>query len=177
MRREGLERTLDTLFGERLTDSGFLCALSRELESRTEQGSEQALLGRLHAEIENQQKKKQRVLDGYFEGVIDRGERDLRTAVIDRELAVAKDLLLRHTPAPGISAETLKELCGVFYEWEFLSVEHKRKLLASAVPDIRVADSKVYGMTMNLPLTRHDEMNHFRAAITTTARANATAPR
>jgi len=176
MRREVLEPKLDRLFAVRLTDCGFLRELVAEYERRTRSGSGAASLARIQSELLALQAKKQRVLDAFFEGVITVAERGARLAAIERDLGVNQELLLRHSPPPAIATEVLENICTAFYDWEFLSVPDKRKILAAAVPDITVANGAVHGIALNIQVAaRHDEMTRDRAGITTMPRATAIA--
>ncbi len=175
MRREVLEPKLDSLFAERLTDRGFLRELVGEYERRARSGSGAASLTRIQSELLALQGKKQRILDAFFDGVISIAERSARLAAIERDVGVNQDLLLRHTPAPGVTAEVLEDICTAFYEWEFLAVAEKRKILAAEVPEIRVADGIVHGLSLRVP-SRQYGMTRDRAGITMTLRATAIAP-
>ncbi|HTK79978.1 MAG TPA: recombinase family protein, partial [Rhizomicrobium sp.] len=159
MRREALEPQLDSLFSFRLTDRGFLQGIVDEHERRQHAGSETAAGNRIATEIASLEAKKQRVLDAFFEGVISAAERSTRIDAIERDLAVNLSLLTKHVPVPSVTAETLDAICTAFYEWEFLSVPEKRRILAATVPEIRVANSVIHGIALNLGAQRQDEMN------------------
>jgi DNA invertase Pin-like site-specific DNA recombinase len=161
MRREVLEPKLDHLFAVRLTDRGFLRELIEEHERRQASGSGAASLSRMQNEALALQAKKQRVLDAFFDGLIPAAERSTRLAAIERDVRANQELLLRHAPAPGIAVEVLEDICSAFYDWEFLAVAEKRKILAAELSDIRVADGAVHGISLSIPMhARHSDIAH-----------------
>lgn len=142
MRRERLEAQLDTLFAERLTSAKFLKQVEREVKkSRPVANTE-----RLEAQIQSLVGKRQRVLDSYFEGVINPTERDLRLAEIDREKRIAAELLIRSRPHPVIEVATLAKVFSTFLRFKKLGSQDKRKLLTAIAPEILVADYRVKGL-------------------------------
>jgi DNA invertase Pin-like site-specific DNA recombinase len=158
MRRGDLEPKLDRLFGKRLSDAVFLRELTQECERRTQNEDSAASLVRIQQEIENLRAKKERILEAFFDGVISVTERDKRLADIGRDLEVNRELMSRQAPSVALTADVLEQLCCVFYEWEFLNVGQKRQILACTVPDIRVANGQIHGITVNLPLSRQCEV-------------------
>jgi DNA invertase Pin-like site-specific DNA recombinase len=159
MRRELLEPHLDQMFASRLTDIGFLRELASEVE-RTQTKPDSAIqITRLQSKLTTLQAKRSRVLDTFFEGVIDKTARDAKLEEIDREIAVTKELLFSSMPMPAPSPDLLAQVFEPFMEWEFLKRDDKRKILSTIVPDIRVADYKVFSITMLLPQNFSDEIN------------------
>lgn len=157
MRREALETHLDDLFSTRLTDASFLREIALEHERRSATTSSQSKRMRLQADIEALRGRRQRILDAFFEGVIDRTERDVRLGSIDGDLRLAEELLMREEPQRSLSAEDLALSFEPFYEWSFLNRSQKRQLLSTIVPEIRVADCKVSGLLMMPSLVGHNE--------------------
>src|SRR5205085_5205433 len=85
--------------------------------------------------------------------------RDARLVVIDKEITITQALLFSSMPIPAPSPDLLALVFEPFMEWEFLKRDDKRKILSTLVPDIRVADYKVFGITMLLPNNFSDEVN------------------
>jgi DNA invertase Pin-like site-specific DNA recombinase len=153
MRRELLEPQLDVIFGDRLTDPAFLRALVQEHERRMEDPVSVAVLTRIEAEISSLAAKRERVLGAYFDAVITKPDRDCRLAGIDAELKVNEGLIAQHTPVAPMATEVLESICSTFHDWEFLNTQDKRRILAATAADIRVANSSIHGVYINLPET------------------------
>lgn len=146
MRRDRLEPEIDSLMSKRLTDRGFLTELTQELEHSAKRTTTVIRVDKLQAEIESLKKKRARVLDTYFEGVIEMQERDGKLTEIDLQIRANADLIMRERPPVDVSFETLVDTFSAFVSWEFLKRDDKRKLLATVVPDVRVADYQVHGL-------------------------------
>jgi hypothetical protein len=67
-------------------------------------------------------------------------------------------MLAREMPAPvrGLDVQELSVLFQPFYEWKFLAYGEKRRLLAAAGSQIRVADYRIDGLYVSLP-AHHNE--------------------
>ncbi len=92
----------------------------------------------------------------YLEGVISREERDRRLAAVDRDLEATQSLLLQEQPAqPKLDIESLMEVLAPLSEWKYWSVEQKRSVLSTLVPDIIVSDYKV--RSLGIRLHRYEE--------------------
>ena len=157
MRRDRLEPKLDELFSDRLTDLGFLREIAEEMDNKASKGTDGKAIVRLETQIITQQTKRQRVLDAFFEGVIDRVERDRRLGTIERELRLAQELLFKHKPVMTFNADLLAEIFMPLFEWKFLNREDKRQILSTLVPDIRVADYKVEGLYLLPPSCGYED--------------------
>jgi site-specific DNA recombinase len=159
MRRERLEGHIDQLFSSRLTDREFLEAVTSEYENRSKGSDRHAQELRIRQEIENLEKKRQRVLEAYFDNLIHREERDRRLGEIEKDLSVYRDLLLRTEPnVSELSSEQLADALGPFHEWEFLSMEDRRGLLEAVIPEIHVQDYKVVGLSLLTDSINRNEM-------------------
>jgi hypothetical protein len=100
-------------------------------------------------------------LDSYFEGTINRDERDRRFAAIQRDQELYQNLLLRvAVPATTLSAESMVPLFSPFLEWKCLGREDKRRLLTAIVPEIHVANYNIAGVSLLPGVTRRNEVNH-----------------
>lgn len=152
MRRERLEEKLDGIFGTRLTDRGFLRELVEEFESRVKSKGSEKIIARLQANLRRLEEKRQRILDGYFEGVIPRDDRDARVSAMEQERALVMATLEEEVPShPGIGIEQLVALFRPLFTWKTLHLESKRRILFALVPEIKVANYVVAGMSLLVP--------------------------
>jgi len=144
MRRDRLDSQLDSMFARDFTDREFLIRIV-ERWSHKETRQDDSGRQRLEAQYGTLQCKRQRILDAFFEGVIDRPERDRRLTQIDSSLATVADLLMQEQPAP-VEPDTLKKILRVFVGWERLKPDQKRRILPTVVPEIKVANYQVEGV-------------------------------
>ncbi len=160
MRREKLEPHIDGIFSTRLTDRKFLSGLVDELEERaTSKGSEKKT-ERLEANLARLEQKRSRILDGFFEGVIDREERDRRVSTLERERAGIEKALGEINPAaPSIDVDQLVMLFRPLFTWRTLPADSKRRILFSLVPEIKVADYVVAGLSLIVPIDGDETLN------------------
>ncbi len=160
MRRERLEASIDRLFSECLSERDFLERVVAEYAARSRPSRGHSETLRLKRELERLEKKRQRVLEGYFENIIDREERDHRLADIGRDASLYRELMLRNHPLPlELTAENLAEAFAPFHEWEFLSRSDKRRLLQAAVPEIHVQQYRVTGISLMAERVHRNEVN------------------
>jgi hypothetical protein len=152
MRRDKLETHLDGIFATRLTDRGFLRELVEEFDARAKGKGSEKKIARLQAQLGRLEEKRQRILDGYFEGVISRDDRDSRVLIVDRDRALVAGALEDEVPThPGLEVKQLVELFRPLFTWKTLHPDSKRRILFSLVPEIRVANYVVAGMSLLVP--------------------------
>jgi len=149
MGREKLEGILDSLLSKQLTAPAFLERCIDELARRSESDESVVRVQRLTSEIANSRQKRGRVIDSFLDGVLSRGERDQRLAVIDRGIQTAEGMLMREKPSASVDLGSLTEALAPLAEWNFWDREQRRSLLAALVPDIRVADYQVVALGLN----------------------------
>jgi DNA invertase Pin-like site-specific DNA recombinase len=166
MRRVELEEKLDEVFEKHLTDKTFLRDIADGHLNGTAKDEQDLKIEKARSELERLSKKRDRVLDSYFEGILSREERDRRLQEVDRDLRTYRQWLSEQAPLSAFSADALAEIFSVFSEWKFLKRDEKRKLLSCLVPEIRVADYNIYGISLMSATLRGDENNHNRAVIT-----------
>jgi DNA invertase Pin-like site-specific DNA recombinase len=160
MRREPLERCLDTLIGERLGNSEFLRRLAAAYVNRKSSNKAKPQLSRIESGLLLLKEKKQRVLDAYFEDLIDRAERDRRLDALARDAEVYGSLATgAATIAPALSARELADALSVFHEWELLGRADKRRLLMATMPEIHVQDYRVVGVKLIPGTSSSDEIS------------------
>jgi DNA invertase Pin-like site-specific DNA recombinase len=159
MRREKLEPILDSLLARRLTDRSFLDGLAETWASEQVQKGSRSDAQHLQAQLSAIQAKRERVVDAFIEGVIDRDTRDERLETLDRDLQFYRDLLMRQAPAHQLTAEQLARVFEPFTEWEFLGRDDKRQLLTVTMPEISVSDYQIVGIKL-LPSAFGTEVSH-----------------
>jgi DNA invertase Pin-like site-specific DNA recombinase len=160
MRRERLEHSLDTLISDRLTDRQFLKQLTSALADRTSASATKPELSRVQNGLLQLKEKKQRVLDAYFENLIDRAERDRRLDSLAVDAELYDKLAPRATIAtPSLTARELADAFGVFHEWDFLGRVDKRNLLRATMPEIHVKDYRIVGVSVIAGMSNRDEIN------------------
>jgi DNA invertase Pin-like site-specific DNA recombinase len=159
MRLDKLEPALDSLFADRLTDGGFLRALAAEMQERAGRQTGALEAKRLQSQLVSLGAKRERVLDAYFEGLIDSSQRDAKLGEVDRAIATAEELLRRERPDTAVTADSLAEVFSPFFEYSLLDREDKRRLLSAIAPEIHVADYRIHGITLLPTLTRGDEVS------------------
>lgn len=168
MLRQKLEPKLDELLGERLREREFVNRVVDAYNELTEHPRQPVAVDKaaLEDKIENLRKKRQRILEAFFDGVLEKEERDLRFEEIDRELSAYGQLLTESAPAvtqpPVLDLEAILALVQPFTEWKFLDREDKRTLLGQLCPEISVYRYEIKELT--LTLVSGDEGGHKRTA-------------
>ena len=100
--------------------------------------------------------KRQRILDGFFEGVVEKEERDRRLEAVARDVAVYQSMLLESVAAPpraALDLATVRALLEPFADWEFLDPADRRALLATLCPEIVVSRYVIKSLKLNLNST------------------------
>jgi DNA invertase Pin-like site-specific DNA recombinase len=152
MRRDKLETHLDGIFATRLTDRGFLRELVEEFDARGKSKGSEKKIARLQAQLAKLEEKRQRILDGYFEGMISRDDRSFRLSTVDRDHALVAGAIEDEVPThPGLEVKQLVELFRPLFTWKTLHPDSKRRILFSLVPEIRVENYVVAGMSLLVP--------------------------
>lgn len=143
MRRDRLDPRLDSMFASDLRSRDFLRSRLRELKRQRKAPDRD----RLVAQVESLTNRRQRILDTYFEGVINATERDMRLAEIEREKAVAESLLSRRTDN-DIDTKNLAVMFRAFAAFDALQRAQKRRLLNTLAPQIVVKDYEIDGISI-----------------------------
>jgi DNA invertase Pin-like site-specific DNA recombinase len=153
MLRRKLESKIDSLLGSRLQERAFLSAVLVAYRNQLEQSSRRPGIDQstITAKLADLKAKRQRVLDAFFESVIEKLERDRKLAGIQAEAEAYQKLLveLAQTERPS-SIEDFEQALEPFSEWEFLEREDKRALLALICPEIRVFRYTVKSLVLRL---------------------------
>ncbi len=168
MLRKKLEPKIDFLLGEKLREPDFLSRAVDELNAGIRSSVSAAATERttISKKLANLEAKRQRILEAFFDGTIDKQERDSRVARLDRELSSFRQILLDSTPAVlDLRSEAdFEEILEPFAEWEFLEREDKRALLAVLCPEIRVERYVVKSLMLNLVAEGCNEVSQNPAA-------------
>jgi DNA invertase Pin-like site-specific DNA recombinase len=145
-RRDRLDPLLDKLFTHGLTRPAFLKRIVRAMKHEPQADNSE----RLQAQLKSLDAKRQRILDAYFEGVINSTERDMRQASVERERKIALDLLQRERPTHSMTVEALAAAFAPFAEFDLLERDDKRQLLNTLTPSILASGYAVKGLFVGL---------------------------
>jgi DNA invertase Pin-like site-specific DNA recombinase len=151
MRSDLLEPGLDRMFMARLSNEKFLRGLAGEFLSRDSKPDARPVTA---SEIARLEARRSRVLDAFFDGTITPIERDARLVKADAEIAALRGVAVRAESAPDL--KSLSAMFRVFRRFDLLPRDKKRAILRAAVPEIRVANYRVEGVSLLLP--RGDEL-------------------
>ncbi len=155
MLREKLEPKLDQLLGERLLERNFLLPLLETYNDAAQRAAPTPGIDAptVQAKLAALAEKHRRVLDGFFEGVVDREERNRRLEDVSQEVAVYRNLLLESVPEPrppALDLATVRALLEPLADWEFLEPTDRRALLATLCPEIVVSRYTIKSLRLNL---------------------------
>lgn len=154
MVRDRLHDVLDQVVTDRLTDVDLLTTAVEEYSRSQADAWRRSEPDRaaLQRQAEALRARRERVLELFIDGVIDRAQRDERLAPIAGELAALERLLVAAPapPAPAVTAELLGGIVGAFAEWAFLSQPAKRRVLEALNPTFFVSRYQVEGVRFPL---------------------------
>lgn len=151
MQRDRLETKLDAIFSERLTDRQFVTDLLGDFDTKSDTAKARGRIARLELEMAKLREKRVRVLDAFFEALLSRAERDERIAQVDAQVRATEDMLMREAPIPKVSLRMLMTAFAPLFDWRFMNRENKRRILAVTVPEIRVSNYQVRGISVTSP--------------------------
>lgn len=137
MLRRKLEPKIDNLIGEKLQDSAFMAKVLKDygdrLVSCSRRESPTVDEAAVVRKLEDLRAKKERVIDAFFDGVIDRVQRNAKLQDVDREIDSYSGLLCsspeRPETPPLLSLETMLQAIEPLADWEFLARQDRRSLL------------------------------------------------
>ena len=149
MLRDKIEPRIDAVLQQRLTDPSFLSpAISRYLEEQSQQSGLEANLDVVHGKMESLVRKRKRILESFFEGVISREKRNNALEKMQTEISALKRIQPLQKISNALSKEQIVDLVSVFKQWSFLDRNQKRQLLDQLVPEIFVYRYNVKGLTL-----------------------------
>ncbi|PYV26570.1 MAG: hypothetical protein DMG24_06790 [Acidobacteria bacterium] len=112
----------DELFVTQLSNPSFLGQCVEELKQRSAHGDSANHIQTLNAEVDGLRCKRERVIDGYVDGTIERQERDRRLTTIDHDIQVAQDILNRAVRTASMDTAKLIEAFAPLGESRMYSV-------------------------------------------------------
>jgi DNA invertase Pin-like site-specific DNA recombinase len=163
-----IEPKIDELLCVRLQDGKLLENIAEEylLKSTSNSSSAVAEVDKKQVEIELEtlQAKRQRILETFFDGLINRAERDQGLAKIESEIASFTSLKTSESvpQQSGISLETLIELVSVFTQWPALGRDDKRSILHSLGAEIHVEGYTIRCLALAKPLPSTNNGDHLK---------------
>jgi hypothetical protein len=165
MLRAKLESKIDCLLGEKLRERHFLGHALDAYKSQLEQYSnrraiDQASIAARLAELKD---KKVRVLDAFFEGLVDKFERDRKLTNIQCDVDSYERLLLEAGLERPSTVADLEQVLEPFSEWEFLEREDKRALLAMICPEIKIFQYTVKSLVLRVSVLASGRNNASRS--------------
>jgi len=146
-----IESKIEELLSVRLQDDGFLGAVA---EAYFKQQSHETSIGvsdatAIQRQIESLTAKRGRVLEAFFDGTIDRRQRDEELARVDAELKAYQGIVATPTViGPSISAGNLADLFSAFVEMPFLERGDKRLLLGGLGVEVFVSGYEIRTLAM-----------------------------
>ena len=103
----------------------------------------------IRRQIENLTAKRGRILEAFFDGTIDRGERDEQLGKVDSDLKAHKVMsVTKPVTDPLVSTSELVDILSVFAEMPFLRRDDKRNLLRRLGVRVSVSGYKISEVTM-----------------------------
>ena len=166
MLRKKLEPKIDFLLGEKLREPEFLSRVVDEFNARTQNTATTAAAERsvIEKRLAALEARRQRILEAFFDGAIDKSERDSRIAQLDAEVSAFEKILLDTLPAvPDARSEAeIEQALEPFGEWEFLEREDKRALLAAVCPEIQIERYVVKSLVVQLVSGGCNEVSQMR---------------
>jgi site-specific DNA recombinase len=158
MLRDKLEARINSLIGEKLQNPTFLATVLQDYQDRLAtpslQESPEVDRSAVIEKVDSLRLKKSRILEAFFEGVIDRTRRDEALRDVDREVDSYNELIsapsARLQPQPVLSLASILRVVEPLADWEFLGRDHRRALLRQLCPEISVYHYKVKSLTLNV---------------------------
>lgn len=142
LNRDILEPMLNDAISERLTDPDVLLEAIGEYE-RSRAASWRANTGdraTLEARAIRARERRDRVLELFLDGDIDRAEKDRRLAGLADEIGAAEAVLAAAQPAvtPELSPDDVMAVVDAFAQWAALGIPDRRQVLESLGPSFYV---------------------------------------
>jgi len=121
MLRTKLEPIIDGLLGEKLIQPEFVRKLIEAFRREETRACNEGLnQGAIAANSRSLSEKRQRVLDGYFDGLISKQECSCRIDEVEREIAVYRRLVQESASRrPFITEKTILSIVEPFADWGF----------------------------------------------------------
>ena len=144
MRKDRIEPAIDKLLTRQVTEPSFLKRhVLAPLKQKTEPQGNTVLV---EAQIEANERKRTRIIDGYFEGLITANERKTRIEALEKEQRTLREIIGRQTVVKQLSLETLLDAFAPFAEFDLLGRKDKRRLLNALKTSIIAKDYEMQGL-------------------------------
>jgi DNA invertase Pin-like site-specific DNA recombinase len=154
MLRKKLEPKIDHVLTSMLCRRDFLKQVVNAYNERARSHTSDVDRVGLATRIDALKEKRQRVLDTFFDGLINKEERDSGVQQVEKEIAVYEHILLESTGAAkqsaGLDLDTVLAAVEPFTEWTFLSRNDKRRLLSLLCCNISVRRYEIKDLELNL---------------------------
>jgi DNA invertase Pin-like site-specific DNA recombinase len=166
-----IEPKVEELLSYRLQEREFLEQIAeaflQDAPPTVAPNSEKIDKGQIAVQLRVLQEKKQRILETFYDGLINRTERDQRVTKIEAEIASYESLgAAPHPRKPAeISLEMLVELLSVFANWDVLGRDDKRLILRSLGAQVHIESYTIRSLSIAKPLQNTDTGNHLKTAM------------
>jgi DNA invertase Pin-like site-specific DNA recombinase len=146
IRRAVIEPKIEELLSVQLQSDGFLAGVA---EAFLEQQSREIPIGvsdatAVRSQIEYLSAKRSRILEAFFDGTIDRRQRDEQLARVDAELKAYQGVAeMSPVARPSVTMGELADLFSAFAEMPFLPRDDKRSLLRDLGVEVFVSGYKI----------------------------------
>jgi DNA invertase Pin-like site-specific DNA recombinase len=145
-----IEPKVEELLSVRLRDDGFLDGIAK---AYLEQQSQEMPVGisdasAVQRKIEGLTAKRGRILEAFFDGTIERRQRDEEIARVDAELKTYQSIVATSAARPSVSRGSLADLFSVFVEMPFLGRHDKRSLLRGLRVGVFVSGYEIRSLQM-----------------------------
>ncbi|MDR3724097.1 MAG: recombinase family protein [Terracidiphilus sp.] len=149
LQAEKLEKAIDDVLGREVTSEEFARELATRIESNPSDDRSEERLAQIERDITMTSKRRDRVVESYIDGVLTKDDRDAKLKLLDADLKRMRNEIerVRHQQVPTLTEEQIAMAFQTFAEWEFLSREDRRKILAVTVPRIQVHNYSVTGFS------------------------------
>ena len=146
-----IEPKIEELLSVRLRDDDFLAGIAEAYlkQQSTEMPTGVSDATAVQSQIENLYAKRGRILEAFFDGTIDRKQRDEQLGRVDAELRVYQGMAATLPVAePLLSTDELADVFSAFAEMPFLQRDDKRSLLRSLGVVVSVSGYKICSLAL-----------------------------
>jgi DNA invertase Pin-like site-specific DNA recombinase len=150
MTRSKLETEIDVALTAQLTNPQFLISAIESHIARAEQDDGSDQIRTFNEQLRRLAVKKERIIQSFIDGDMDRMQKQLRVGEIEREIHSLTHILSRVRPATTFDRKQITDMVGVFREWTFLAMGEKRQLMERLLPEIYVDRYAVKGVTLRV---------------------------
>ncbi len=163
-----IEPKVEELVSVRLQDRQFLESIAKHYlldnSENSLQVKSQVDAEKIEAQLHSLSEKRQRVLETYFDGLINRLERDQKIEKIEAEIKTYESLKENGhaTKSKAMSLDILVELLSVFVGWTSLCRDEKRLILRALGTQIYIDGYTIRTFTLAKPRTSCDNGNPLR---------------